>query len=147
MSSPLSTPAVTPSSLSPSSLPLPPAPPHTRMAATPPTLVASTEAFVRAELASRDASHDFSHIDRVRKMAVHLAKQEGLAAAEELLLVEVAALLHDCRDWKYAAQGMCVITTRHCLRPSQPARPSPSCAIVVVRPLAARESPVHCPPG
>lgn len=75
--------------------------------ATPPTLVANTEAFVRAELASRDASHDFSHIDRVRKMALNLAKQEGLTA-EELLLVEVAALLHDCRDWKYAAQGMCV---------------------------------------
>jgi uncharacterized protein len=77
------------------------------MAAPPPPpteLVASTEAFVRAELASRDASHDFSHIDRVRKMALHLAKQEGLEE-ELLLLVEVAALLHDCRDWKYAAQG------------------------------------------
>lgn len=92
-----------------------------------PTLVASTEAFVRAELASRDASHDFSHIDRVRKMALHLAKQEGLATAEELRLVEVAALLHDCRDWKYAAQGMCMIKTRHCLRPSKPASPGPLC--------------------
>jgi len=35
-------------------------------------------------------------------MAVTLAKGEGLTG-ETLLAVEMAALLHDVQDWKYAA--------------------------------------------
>jgi uncharacterized protein len=68
-------------------------------------LIAATEQYVRAELSSRDASHDFSHIDRVRKVALHLGEVEGLDASS-MLAVEVAALLHDIRDWKYA-KGWC----------------------------------------
>lgn len=67
-------------------------------------LVAATEQYVTAELESRDASHDFSHIDRVRKVALHLGQVEGLDA-DSMLAVEVAALLHDIRDWKYAKGG------------------------------------------
>jgi uncharacterized protein len=70
-------------------------------------LISNTEQHVRSELASRDASHDFSHIDRVRKIALHLARMEGLTD-DSLLIIEVAALLHDIRDWKYAkGQSQC----------------------------------------
>jgi hypothetical protein len=65
-------------------------------------LISNTEQYVKAALASRDASHDFNHIDRVRKLALVLGKQEGLDPAS-LAVVEVAALLHDIRDWKYAS--------------------------------------------
>jgi uncharacterized protein len=64
-------------------------------------LISNTEQHIRSELASRDASHDFTHIERVRKMALHLGRMEGLPD-DSLLIIEVAALLHDIRDWKYA---------------------------------------------
>lgn len=67
-------------------------------------LTAATEQFVQQELAGRDASHDFQHVERVRKLALHLATQEGLNP-DSLLLIEVAALLHDVADWKYADDG------------------------------------------
>lgn len=67
-------------------------------------LIEATEQHVRSELASRDASHDYSHIDRVRKMALHLGHKEGLDS-DSLFVVELAALLHDIRDWKYAQGG------------------------------------------
>lgn len=35
-----------------------------------------TEAFVREALSGNDASHDFAHIDRVRNMALYLAREE-----------------------------------------------------------------------
>jgi len=66
-------------------------------------LVENTEQYVRTELQNRDASHDFDHINRVRKLALQLGKLEGLDA-NTLAVVEVAALLHDIRDWKYAAR-------------------------------------------
>lgn len=66
-------------------------------------LIENTEQYVRTELQNRDASHDFDHINRVRKLALHLGKLEGLDA-HTLAVVEVAALLHDIRDWKYAAR-------------------------------------------
>lgn len=51
--------------------------------------------------AANDSSHDWFHIDRVRNTAVSLAKSEGLdRAAQET--VELAALLHDLKDWKYS---------------------------------------------
>ncbi|CAK0784321.1 hypothetical protein CVIRNUC_007525 [Coccomyxa viridis] len=62
-----------------------------------------TEEFVKQELASLgpDASHDWWHIHRVRKLAIALARQEELQDAS-IHLVEVAALLHDVQDWKYS---------------------------------------------
>ena len=37
-------------------------------------------------------AHDFKHVDRVRRWALHIARDEGYA---DLALVEAAALLHD----------------------------------------------------
>lgn len=51
--------------------------------------------------AANDSSHDWFHIDRVRNTAVALAKAEGLDASAQAT-VELAALLHDLKDWKYS---------------------------------------------
>jgi uncharacterized protein len=56
--------------------------------------------FVRADLAGNDSSHDFFHIERVRKLALSLAQEEGKDL--DLEVVELAALLHDVKDWKYS---------------------------------------------
>jgi len=63
----------------------------------------ATEAFVRERMKGFDASHDFDHVDRVRKMALHL----GAIEKADLRIVELAALLHDVEDHKYEtpAQG------------------------------------------
>ncbi|KXS12108.1 hypothetical protein M427DRAFT_87710, partial [Gonapodya prolifera JEL478] len=43
-------------------------------------------------------SHDFSHIDRVRRVALDIGKAEEA----DLAIVELAALLHDVKDYKYS---------------------------------------------
>lgn len=64
-------------------------------------LVDASEAWVRGELEGNDGSHDWHHVDRVRRVALRLGREEGLDE-EALGRVEVAALLHDVRDWKYS---------------------------------------------
>lgn len=49
-----------------------------------------------------DASHDASHVWRVRDLALSLAREEGLASnPDSMEIVELAALLHDIGDYKY----------------------------------------------
>jgi len=62
-------------------------------------LVQAAEAFVKKELAGQDGSHDWFHIHRVRNLALRLAMMEGNV---NLLVVELAALLHDVKDYKYS---------------------------------------------
>ena len=64
-------------------------------------IVAAAESFVREELSAMDGSHDWWHVDRVRKTALSLAAEERVPVAS-LEVVELAALLHDVRDWKYS---------------------------------------------
>ena len=66
-------------------------------------VLASVEASVRSELDRYDGSHDFSHIDRVRRLALSLAADECVNDASTLEVIELAALLHDIRDHKYTA--------------------------------------------
>lgn len=66
-----------------------------------PAVLAAAEEFVRKELAGVDASHDYWHIGRVRENAKRLAADEGLAP-DAVALVDLAALLHDVKDWKYS---------------------------------------------
>jgi len=61
-------------------------------------VIARAERFARAALASNDGSHDAWHVERVRASAVALARLEGANA----FVCELAALLHDVDDWKYA---------------------------------------------
>ncbi|WP_342541672.1 HD domain-containing protein [Paenisporosarcina sp. FSL H8-0542] len=46
-----------------------------------------------------DASHDFQHIERVRKNARIISQEEGTVRTD---LIELAALLHDVSDVKYS---------------------------------------------
>lgn len=64
-------------------------------------LIADTEAYVKSEMSSNDSSHDWNHIERVRRLAHYIAKEEGLDG-ENQLIVELSALLHDIKDWKYS---------------------------------------------
>ena len=60
-------------------------------------VVARTIAHVQQTLAGDSSGHDWWHIDRVRKNALHIAREERA----NLYTVELAALLHDIADWKF----------------------------------------------
>jgi uncharacterized protein len=51
---------------------------------------------VQSALASEGSGHDWWHIERVWRMAKRIGQAEGA----DLLVVELAALLHDIADWK-----------------------------------------------
>jgi len=59
-------------------------------------IVDNTGNWVRRRFLNEEGSHDWQHIDRVRRMALFLAREEG----GDLFIVEMAALLHDLEDWK-----------------------------------------------
>jgi uncharacterized protein len=54
--------------------------------------------FVRNHSSGDSSGHDWWHIERVRKTALAIARDEGA----DLFVVELAALLHDVDDWKLA---------------------------------------------
>ena len=60
-------------------------------------LLQGTEKFIRETLAGDSSGHDWWHIDRVRRNALHIAASEGA----DVFVVELAALLHDVADWKF----------------------------------------------
>jgi len=62
-------------------------------------IITKTIEFVKAELQGNDASHDWHHIERVWKIARTIAQSEGVQDTE---VIEIAALLHDVRDYKYS---------------------------------------------
>jgi uncharacterized protein len=64
---------------------------------TPTELLHKTAAHIRNLLSGDSSGHDWWHIDRVRRNALLLARAEGA----DLLIVELAALLHDIADWKF----------------------------------------------
>ena len=59
--------------------------------------VAQSIAFVKNELTDAEAGHDYFHIERVYKIALKIAQNEG--ANQEV--VALAALLHDIADYKF----------------------------------------------
>ena len=60
-------------------------------------LLEKVELHVKAQFIGQEGSHDWQHIDRVRRTALGLQKQEG----GDPLVIELAALLHDISDHKY----------------------------------------------
>jgi len=60
-------------------------------------LLEATASHIRRLLAGDSSGHDWWHIDRVRRNALRVAREEGA----DLFLVELAALLHDIADWKF----------------------------------------------
>jgi uncharacterized protein len=59
-------------------------------------IIQKTEQFIESVFRSEGSGHDWFHIDRVRKMAVRIGKEEAC----DLFIVEMASLLHDLDDWK-----------------------------------------------
>jgi uncharacterized protein len=60
-------------------------------------LVEQTARHVRQLMQGEATGHDWWHTERVWKMARHIARHEQA----DLLVVELAALLHDIADWKF----------------------------------------------
>ncbi|PWK09048.1 HD domain-containing protein [Tumebacillus permanentifrigoris] len=59
-------------------------------------ILQQAEAFVRQELAGDSSGHDVWHIERVRRMAEVIAREEGA----DVFVCQLAALLHDIPDEK-----------------------------------------------
>jgi uncharacterized protein len=59
-------------------------------------LIASVRAKISELFQNHTADHDFQHIERVTKLALHIGEKEGA----NLEIVELAALLHDISDHK-----------------------------------------------
>ena len=62
-----------------------------------PPIIDKTCRFVEEKLAGEGSGHDCWHIYRVWNLAKNIAGQEGA----NLMVVELAALLHDIADWKF----------------------------------------------
>jgi len=67
-------------------------------------LMRACQDWVKSEIAACDASHDWCHVHRVRRQAIAIAEAEELEAKIPggMLVVELAALLHDVKDYKYS---------------------------------------------
>lgn len=61
-------------------------------------LLAQAEAFARETLAHDSSGHDWSHVERVRRVAQTIAREERA----DSFICELAALLHDVADYKIA---------------------------------------------
>ena len=66
-------------------------------------LIKITEDFVKAKMKGYDSGHDWWHIDRVRRLALHINDKESLANP---FGVEITALLHDSADSKFAGDDV-----------------------------------------
>ncbi len=60
-------------------------------------IIKETESFVKETFRQEGTGHDWWHIHRVRNLAKRLAREEGA----DILVVELAALLHDIGDYKF----------------------------------------------
>lgn len=65
------------------------------------TLIQKTATYIQGEFQNDSSGHDWYHVERVWKIARTLAQREGA----DLLVVELAALLHDLDDWKFNESG------------------------------------------
>ncbi len=66
-------------------------------------VIQATEKLVRERLGSDASGHDWFHTDRVRRLALRLAREEEAGGATlDHRVIELAALLHDLEDWKFA---------------------------------------------
>lgn len=63
-------------------------------------IIEATERYIKTEFESEGSGHDWWHIYRVWKMALHLSEKEG----GNRFVIEIAALLHDLDDWKIRSE-------------------------------------------
>ena len=60
-------------------------------------IIKQTEEYVKNIMVDKEPGHDFLHIQRVRKMALFIAK----SLQSDVFLVEMLSLLHDIEDHKF----------------------------------------------
>lgn len=60
-------------------------------------IINQTADYIKAKLAGESSGHDWWHVYRVWRSALHIGKHEKV----DLFVVELAALLHDISDWKF----------------------------------------------
>jgi len=63
-----------------------------------PTVIENTRRFIEQKFRGEGSGHDWWHMYRVCQLAKHIAQHEPKA---NILVVELAALLHDIADWKF----------------------------------------------
>jgi uncharacterized protein len=61
-------------------------------------VINKTAAFLKDKFGSEGSGHDYWHMQRVWKLAKHIARSEKNVNTFDL---ELAALLHDIADWKF----------------------------------------------
>lgn len=59
-------------------------------------IIQETAGYIAGEFAEGGGGHDWFHVDRVRRLALHIARYEG----GDTFIIEMAALLHDLDDYK-----------------------------------------------
>ncbi|KAK1568427.1 hypothetical protein Q3G72_024344 [Acer saccharum] len=65
-------------------------------------IIRKAENLVERSMKGNDPSHDPPHVWRVRDLALSLARDQGLSSnPDSMLVIELAALLHDIGDYKY----------------------------------------------
>ncbi|KAJ2652156.1 hypothetical protein IWW40_001353 [Coemansia sp. RSA 1250] len=67
-------------------------------------IVSKTENFVQEYMRQFDCSHDWHHVERVVRQALIIAKTESTHTPIDILVVHLAALLHDVNDAKYTKE-------------------------------------------
>ena len=60
-------------------------------------ILKQTEEHIKNKLSGEGSGHDWWHVYRVWKNAIHVGKHENV----NLFVVQLAALLHDISDWKF----------------------------------------------
>ena len=60
-------------------------------------IISKTEKFVKDKLTGEGSGHDWEHVKRVFLLSKRISKEEKA----NLLVVSLAALLHDIADWKF----------------------------------------------
>jgi uncharacterized protein len=69
--------------------------------------ISKVEDFVKEKIKGYDGGHDWYHIDRVRRIALTIGKEEKV---KDTFSVELAALLHDVGDSKFRKPEDCDAT-------------------------------------
>jgi len=61
-------------------------------------ILKSLEKILKRDFLAEPTGHDYYHFDRVRNLALRIAKEEKKG---DLFLIQLGALMHDLADWKF----------------------------------------------
>lgn len=65
-------------------------------------IISGIENLIRNNLRGHDTGHDWWHIDRVRRMALRIVREEG---SGDPAITEISSLLHEIYDKKFSGAG------------------------------------------